>query len=84
MIRILLLLFVPLLAPTAVFILWRTFVPPRWGGSEAIANDQWEPLPWKWLIIGGGILLAITLGLVVLFPGVFGGVELPGRPLQES
>lgn len=79
MIRILLLVVVPILAPTAIFILWRTFAPPRWGGSEAIANDRWEPLPWKWLMISGGVLVALTLVLVVLFPGVFGGGELAGR-----
>jgi hypothetical protein len=83
MIRILLVIFVPLFAPTAIFILWRTFAPPRWGGSEAIANDRWEPLPWKWLMIGGGVLTAIALMLVVLFPSFFGGAELTGRPLHE-
>ena len=82
MIRILLVVFVPLLAPTALFILWRTFAPPRWGGSEAIANDRWEPLPWKWLMITGGVLTGVALVIVVLFPGVFGGGELADRPLH--
>lgn len=81
MIRILLITFVPLFAPAAIYVLWRTFVPPRWGGSEAIANDRWEPLPWKWLLISGGVLTAITLLVVVVFPGVFGGTGLANRPL---
>ena len=47
----------------------RTFVPPKFGGSEAIARDQWEPLPWAWLLGCGGILMAITLTTVVAIPG---------------
>ena len=82
MIRILLVTIVPLFTPAAIFILWRTFAPPKWGGSEAIANDRWEPLPWKWLLISGGVLMAITLLVVVVFPGVFGGAELANRPLE--
>ena len=52
MIRLLLIIVVPLILPAAAYVIWRTFVPPKFGGSEAIARDQWEPLPWpasSWL-----------------------------------
>ena len=74
MIRLLLLTVVPLILPAAVYVIWRTFMPPKFGGSEAIARDQWEPLPWRWLLVCGGVLMAITLTAVVLFPDVFGGI----------
>lgn len=73
MIRVLLLIFVPLILPAAVYVIWRTFVPPKYGGSEAIARDQWEPLPWPWLLGIGGCLTAIMMTLIVLFPEIFGG-----------
>ena len=74
MIRVLLLIFVPLFLPAAVFVIWRTFVPPKFGGSEAIARDQWEPLPWPWLLGCGGVLMVITMSAVVLYPEIFGGI----------
>ena len=40
MIRVLLLIVVPLIVPAATYVIWRTFVPPKFGGSEAIARDQ--------------------------------------------
>ncbi len=74
MIRVLLIVVVPMILPTAVFILWRTFAPTSWGGSEAIAHDQWEPLPWKWLLIGGGVLVLLSVATTILFPEIFGGI----------
>ena len=74
MTRVLLLFVAPLIVPTIVFVIWRTFASPKFGGSEAIAKDQWEPLPWPWLVGCGVALMAITLGTVVLFPDVFGGL----------
>lgn len=74
MIRVLLLIFVPLFLPVVVFVIWRTFVPPKFGGSEAIARDQWEPLPWPWLLGCGTVLMAITMTAVVMFPEIFGGI----------
>ena len=71
--RVILLIFVPLVSPTVLYIIWRTFAPPKFGGSEAIARDQWEPLPWPWLIGFGFVLMVITMTSVFLFPEVFGG-----------
>ena len=83
MIKVLLIFFVPLFLPPAVFVLWRTFAPTGWGGSEAIEKDQWEPLPWKPLMIVGGVLTAIAVLVAVVFPDVFGGAELAGRVKLE-
>ncbi|NQV22678.1 MAG: hypothetical protein HQ511_14790 [Rhodospirillales bacterium] len=73
MIRLLLIIVGPLILPAAVYVIWRTFVPPKFGGSAAIARDQWEPLPWPWLLGVGGVLMVITLTAIVLFPEIFGG-----------
>ena len=74
MIRVLLLTVVPLILPTLSYVLWRTFVPPKFGGSEAIAQDQWEPMPWRWLCAIGGALMAITLTVAVIFPDFLSGI----------
>jgi hypothetical protein len=70
MIRVLLLTVVPFFLPATVYVLWRTFAPPAAGGSEAIARDEWEPLPWKWLLIVGAGLMAVTLVVAIMFPGL--------------
>lgn len=80
MIRIFLIFVVPFFLPVSVFLLWRTFAPVAWGGSEAIHSDRWEPLPWKPLLIAGGALTAITVLVTILFPDLFGGGELADRP----
>lgn len=74
MTRVLLLFVAPLIVPTIVFVIWRTFAPPKLGGSEALAKDQWEPLPWPWLLGCGAALVAITLGSMFLFPAAFEGL----------
>ena len=74
MIRVLLLTVVPLVLPALTYILWRTFVPPKFGGSEAIARDQWEPMPWSWLLAIGGTLMVITLSIAVIFPDFLNGI----------
>lgn len=84
MIRILLIFVVPFFLPTVGFILWRTFAPVSWGGSAAIHGDRWEPLPWRPLLIAGGVLAAITVVVTILFPDVFGGGELANRPPPDT
>ncbi|MBK19506.1 MAG: hypothetical protein CMM52_11790 [Rhodospirillaceae bacterium] len=71
MIRVFLIFVLPLLLPAAVYVLWRTFAPPKMGGSEAIAREEWEPLPWKWLILIGVIFVTITLVTVTAYPEFF-------------
>ncbi len=69
MLRVLFLFVAPLVAPTVVYILWRTFAPRRAGGSEAIQAGQWEQLPWLWLSVVGVALLVITLGWLAMTGG---------------
>lgn len=71
MIRVLLVTVVPFFLPAVLFVLWRTFAPTNMGGSEAIAKDEWEPLPWKWLLIIGSVLTVITLTTAIMFPDIF-------------
>lgn len=68
MIRLILLFVVPLIAPTGVYIVWRAFAPQKLGGSRAIAREDWEPLPWPWLILAGGLLVVISVFTVIAYP----------------
>ena len=68
MIRLVLLFVVPLVTPTGLFILWRAFAPPKLGGSRAIAREDWEPLPWPWLILSGGLLVIISVFTIIAYP----------------
>ena len=74
MFRVLFLIVVPLILPAVTYIIWRTFMPPTFGGSEAIARDQWEPLPWGWLLVCGGVLVVISLTTFIVFPDIFVGI----------
>jgi hypothetical protein len=60
MVRIFLTIVVPLLIPTALYLLWVTTVGGPRGGS-AVA---WASLPWVWLAAAGVILLAAVLLVV--------------------
>ena len=68
MIRVLLLTVVPFFLPTVAYVLWRVFLPVRYGGSAAIDRDEWEPLPWKWLAFSGGFLVVVAISVSVIFP----------------
>ena len=50
------------------YILWRAIAPPKFGGSRAIAREEWEPLPWPWLILAGGLMVMITVFTVIAYP----------------
>ena len=56
----------PLVLPTAVYLVWRWLTRNRTGGKQA-------PAPWTWLVLGG--LGLMVLGFVVL--GLMGGSQ-PG------
>lgn len=73
MIRVFLLTVVPFCTPAIVYILWRTFAPESWGGSSAIAKDEWEPLPWRKLIPAGLVMVALAVGATILFPDLLTG-----------
>ena len=72
MIKVLLIIFGSLILPTVAYVIWRTFAPERYGGSKVIAKDEWEPLPWPWLMGTGGIFLLLTLVMFICFPDLFG------------
>ncbi|MEE2956824.1 MAG: hypothetical protein VX780_11890 [Pseudomonadota bacterium] len=71
MIRVLLIFIIPLVLPTGVYVLWRALVSPKYGGSRVIARDEWEPLPWPWLALAGGILMVITVFIMIAYPEFF-------------
>jgi len=65
MIRVALTILLPLIAPTAIYLLW-LYAAGRAGASAK--------LPWTWLIVGG--LAAAALALLVV--GIDTGGESPG------
>lgn len=75
----------PLLLPTAIYLLWR-LISPRppvsgpGGGADMTADEAgstvatgsdelWRDTPWLWLAMAGAVLLAIVLLLGVFVPG---------------
>ena len=71
MTRVLLLTVVPFFFPIIVYILWRTFAPLGYGGSEVIAQNKWERLPWRYLVPTGIFSVALSIIVSILFPDLF-------------
>lgn len=90
MIRQLITIAVPLLAPVALYLLYSWHL--RRKGGEASETDpfSWREIPWIWLLVSGTALLAATL-VVTSFIGRTGtevqyeaprfedGKRVPGR-----
>lgn len=76
MLRVILTIVVPLLLPTAIYVLWMRTV--RWDGpADAM---RWRPLPWIWLAAAGAVLLATVLFVVTVHFGTSQpGVYVPPR-----
>ena len=76
MLRVLLTIVLPLLLPTALYLLWATTLRPgRRNGAVS-----WEALPWIWLAGMGVALLAIVLFVVTVhFGAPQEGVYVPPR-----
>ncbi len=74
--RVLLTIVLPLLLPTALYLLWVTTLrPPSPGG-----DTPWAALPWVWLAGAGVVLLAIVLFVVTVhFGAPQQGVYVPPR-----
>jgi len=74
--RILLTIVLPLLLPTALYLLWVTTLrPARHDGTL-----RWMALPWLWLAVAGVSLLAIVLFVVTVhFGAPQEGVYVPPR-----
>jgi hypothetical protein len=73
--RVLLTIVLPLLLPTALYLLWVTTLRPSSPGET-----PWAALPWLWLAGAGVVLLAIVLFVVTVhFGAPQQGVYVPPR-----
>ena len=62
MVRVFLTIVLPLLVPTALYLLWvSTLGAPHDGGAVA-----WNSVPWVWLAGAGAVLLVIVLLVVTV------------------
>jgi Family of unknown function (DUF6111) len=76
MLRFLLTIVLPLVLPTALYLLWITILRP----SRPDAATVWRTLPWVWLVGAGVALLAIGLFVVTVHYGTSQeGVYVPPR-----
>jgi len=76
MLRVLLTIVLPLLLPTALYLLWATALRPGRRNGAAF----WGALPWIWLAGMGVALLAIVLFVVTVhFGAPQEGVYVPPR-----
>ena len=76
MLRALLTIVLPLLLPTALYLLWITTLRPVWRDGAA----PWAAMPWVWLAGAGVALLAIVLFVVTVHYGTpQEGVYVPPR-----
>jgi Family of unknown function (DUF6111) len=72
--RVLLTIVLPLVLPTALYLLWVTTLRPPPG------ETPWAALPWLWLAGAGVVLLAIVLFVVTVhFGAPQQGVYVPPR-----
>jgi hypothetical protein len=62
MVRVFFTIVLPLLLPTALYLLWVTTLRTSDGGGAA----AWNSVPWVWLAGAGAVLLAIVLLVVTV------------------
>ena len=94
MLRVFFTIVLPLVLPTALYLLWlRVARWPLWGsqaGSPPSEEARWAALPWVWLAGAGALLLALVLFVVTVHfgtsePGTYvpprweGGRIIPGH-----
>ena len=92
MLRIFLTIVLPLVAPTALYLVWlRVAHWPAEGsveGSVASERVRWAALPWVWLAAAGAALLALVLFVVTVHFGTAQpGTYVPprcARPRRRS
>lgn len=76
MLRVILTIVVPLILPTAVYVLWMRTA--RWDGPGGAV--RWRALPWIWLVGAGAVLLALVLFVVTVHFGTSQpGIYIPPR-----
>jgi len=77
MLRVFLTVILPLLLPTALYLLWIVTLGSSPQGGGAIS---WATVPWIWLAGAGAVLLAIVLIVVTVgFGSPQQGVYVPPR-----
>ncbi|HEY0832761.1 MAG TPA: DUF6111 family protein [Azospirillum sp.] len=80
--RIFLTIVLPLLLPTAVYLLYVSTVEVRRARAEQEGGPVpwWVTAPWPWLVGGGVVLTGLTLGAMALTGGTEpGGVYVPAH-----
>ncbi|HEV8680480.1 MAG TPA: DUF6111 family protein [Stellaceae bacterium] len=78
MLRVFLTIVLPLILPTALYLLWLRIA--RWARREPPPAEDigWAALPWVWLAGGGALLLAVVLVVVTVnFGTSTSGVYVP-------
>jgi Family of unknown function (DUF6111) len=76
MLRVFLTIVLPLLLPTALYLLWVFMFGAEHGGDAV----RWAAVPWIWLAGAGAVLLAIVLFVVTVhFGAPQKGVYVPPR-----
>ncbi len=56
----------PLLLPTAAYVLYVHFMRRRAGTG---AGPEWRDVPWTWLAVAGGVLAAVVFAAYALLGG---------------
>ena len=69
MLRVFFTIVLPLVLPTALYLVWLRFA--NWSPQEEQPSEavQWAALPWVWLAGAGVLLLAIVLFVVTVHFG---------------
>lgn len=76
MLRVFLTIVLPLLLPTALYLLWVITFGSEHGGKVV----RWTAVPWIWLAGAGAVLLAMVLFVVTIhFGSPQEGVYVPPR-----
>jgi hypothetical protein len=65
MVRVFLTIVLPLLLPTALYLLWVTTLRTSDNGGNGGAT-AWSSVPWVWLAAAGAVLLAVVLVVVTV------------------
>ncbi len=78
MLRVVFTIVVPLVLPTALYLLWLRFRPNA--AAVGPEEDPGAALPWFWLAVSGAVLLALVLLTVSIhFGTATPGVYVPPR-----
>ena len=80
MLRVLLTIVVPLVLPTAIYLLWVRLASRRQSAEARPETSYWQAMPWIWLAGAGAVLLALVLFVVTVhFGSPQQGVYVPPR-----